>query len=228
MEIKHADFVKSAVYEKDYPEGLETIEFAFVGRSNVGKSSLINSLTNRKKLAKTSKTPGRTQLINFFLINKEFNFVDLPGYGFAKVPMAIKSNWGKIIGDYLMSPRKKLVFVLLDIRRVPSGEDMEMLEWLSHYEANYTIIFTKCDKLSNNEKFKQLKEIRKKLEFNNDDVLFYSSLSGNGKIELLEYIEEVVADSESYHTTAINLSLEETEESDEEQEENSDREEFGK
>ena len=206
MEIKHADFVKSAVYERDYPEALDKIEFAFVGRSNVGKSSLINSLTGRKKLAKTSKTPGRTQLINFFLINKEYNFVDLPGYGFAKVPMSVKSNWGKIIGDYLTSQRKKLVFVLLDIRRVPSGEDMEMLEWLAYYDADYTIIFTKCDKLSNNEKFKQLKEIRKKLEFRNEDVLFYSALTGYGKSELLEFVGEVVNEEiEDYHPTEISF-----------------------
>ncbi len=194
MKINKADFIKSAVYAKDYPEALENIEFAFVGRSNVGKSSLINSVTNRKKLAKTSKTPGRTQLINFFLINEDTYFVDLPGYGFAKVPMAVKKNWGNIIGDYLSSDRKKLVFVLLDIRRVPSGEDMEMLEWLHHYNVPYTIIFTKVDKFSNNEKFKQLKLIKKKLEFRNEDVLFYSSLKGTGKEELLNYIGETVAE----------------------------------
>ncbi len=194
MKINKADFVKSAVYSKDYPEPLENIEFAFVGRSNVGKSSLINSVTNRKKLAKTSKTPGRTQLINFFVVNEDTYFVDLPGYGFAKVPMAVKKNWGNIIGDYLSSDRKKLVFVLLDIRRVPSGEDMEMLEWLHHYNVPYTIIFTKVDKFSNNEKFKQLKLIKKKLEFRNDDVLFYSSLKGTGKDELLNYIGETVAE----------------------------------
>lgn len=192
MEIKQAEFVKSAVYAKDYPEELENIEFAFVGRSNVGKSSLINSVTNRKKLAKTSKTPGRTQLINYFKINRDTYFVDLPGYGFAKVPKAVKSNWGNIIGDYLSSDRKKLVFVLLDIRRVPSGEDMEMLEWLHHYDVPYTIIFTKVDKFSNNEKFKQLKQIKKKLDFRNDDVLFYSSLKGTGKEELLEFVQETI------------------------------------
>ncbi|MBZ4682990.1 MAG: GTP-binding protein [Fusobacteriaceae bacterium] len=190
MEIKHADFVISAVEKAGYPEQLEYTEFAFVGKSNVGKSSLINSVTNRKKLAKTSKTPGRTQLINYFLINKQFYFVDLPGYGFAKVPKAVKDNWGKIIGDYLQSDRKKLVFVLLDIRRVPSGEDIEMLRWLEHNEVDYKIIFTKVDKLSNNEKFRQLKEIKKKLVFNNNDVLFYSSLNNTGKQELLDFIEE--------------------------------------
>ena len=101
MNIKQADFFKSAVFEKDYPEELANIEFAFVGRSNVGKSSLINSITNRNKLAKTSKTPGRTQLINYFLINKEFFFVDLPGYGFAKVPKEMKKEWGQTMERYL-------------------------------------------------------------------------------------------------------------------------------
>ena len=192
MEIKQADFVKSAVHEKDYPEILGNVEFAFVGRSNVGKSSLINSLTGRKKLAKTSKTPGRTQLVNFFICNKEFYFVDLPGYGFAKVPIEVKESWGRTMENYLKSERKKLVFVLLDIRRVPSAEDIEMLEWLTHYEVEYFIIFTKCDKLSNNEKFKQLKEIKKKLEFNNDDVLFHSSLSDYGKTEILEFVGEIL------------------------------------
>jgi len=192
MEIKKSDFVKSAVYEKDYPEVLDNVEFAFVGRSNVGKSSLINSLTNRNKLAKTSKTPGRTQLINYFLINGDTYFVDLPGYGFAKVPKAVKDNWGNIITSYLSSERKKMVFVLLDIRRIPSGEDMDMLKWLDHYEVPYTIIFTKVDKLSNNEKFKQLKEIKKKLVFDNEDVLFYSSLKGTGKKEVLEFIGEII------------------------------------
>lgn len=187
MEIKHADFVTSAVSNEKYPEKRE-IEFAFVGKSNVGKSSLINSVTNRKKLAKTSKTPGRTQLINFFDINKSFYFVDLPGYGFAKVPASIKKDWGRIIEEYLISERKKLVFVLLDIRRVPSGEDIDLMEWFDHYNIDYRIIFTKVDKLSNNEKYKQLKEINKKIEFDKEDVYFYSSLKNYGREELLEFI----------------------------------------
>lgn len=190
MDIKQADYVKSAVKSVDYPEIMANIEFAFVGKSNVGKSSLINSLTNRRKLAKTSKTPGRTQLVNYFIINHGFYFVDLPGYGFAKVPKQIKDNWGHIITEYLASERHKLVFVLLDIRRVPSQDDIEMLQWLDHYEVPFKIIFTKVDKLSNNEKFRQLKEIRKKLIFDNADVMFYSAHNGTGKEELLTYIGE--------------------------------------
>lgn len=187
MRIKKADFVKSAVKEADYPE-FNGIEFSFIGRSNVGKSSLINSLTGRRSLARTSKTPGRTQLINYFLIDNEIYFVDLPGYGFAKVPDSVKKNWGKTIETYLISDRKKVVFLLLDLRRIPSGEDMEMLKWLEHFDVEYYIIFTKADKLSNNEKFKQLKEIKKKLQFDNEDVFFYSALKNTGKEELTDFI----------------------------------------
>lgn len=187
MEIKQADFVTSAVNEKGYPEK-RGLEFAFVGRSNVGKSTLINSVTNRKKLAKTSKTPGKTQLINYFLINREYYFVDLPGYGFAKVPKSITKKWGETMAEYLISDRKKIVFLLIDIRRIPSGEDITMLEWLEHYNIDYRVIFTKADKLSNNQRFRQLKEIRKKLEFDNEDVFFYSALSKEGKEDLLEFI----------------------------------------
>lgn len=192
MNIKQADFVKSAVYEKDYPEQLNNIEFAFVGRSNVGKSSLINSITGRKKLAKTSKTPGRTQLINYFKINNEFFIVDLPGYGFAKVPKEMKAEWGKTMDRYIASPRKKLVFVLLDIRRIPSQEDIEMLVYLDHHDIPFKIIFTKMDKVSNNEKFKIMKEIKKKIEFHNEDVFFHSSLSDNGKEDILNFIETML------------------------------------
>ena len=165
MEIKSADYTRSCVRESDYPEKYDKVEMAFVGRSNVGKSSLINSLVKRKNLARTSKTPGRTQLINFFTINNDRYFVDLPGYGFAKVPANIKKNWGNLIEEYLKSDRRKVVFVLLDIRRVPSGED--------------------------NEKFKQLKEIKKKLVFDNEDVFFHSSLKNTGREEILDFIASI-------------------------------------
>ncbi|WP_294704733.1 ribosome biogenesis GTP-binding protein YihA/YsxC [uncultured Fusobacterium sp.] len=196
MKIKQSEFVKSAVYEKDYPIELKNMEFAFVGRSNVGKSSLINSITGRKKLAKTSKTPGRTQLINYFKVNNEFYVVDLPGYGFAKVPKEMKAEWGKTMERYVASSRKKLVFVLLDIRRIPSEEDIEMLVWLDHHDIPFKIIFTKMDKVSNNEKFKCLKDIKKKIEFHNDDVFFHSSLNDLGKEDILNYIESLLIKEE--------------------------------
>jgi len=192
MEIKISEFIKSAVKEETYPETVGSVEFAFVGRSNVGKSSLINSLTNRKKLARTSKTPGRTQLVNFFLVNQEVYFVDLPGYGFAKVPKSMKAEWGRTMENYLASNRNKLVFVLLDIRRIPSGEDLEMLQWLDHFDVDYKIIFTKVDKVSGNEKFKQLKAIKKKIEFKNSDVLFHSALKHIGRDDVLDFIDEVI------------------------------------
>lgn len=187
MKINKSEYLKSAVLEKDYPEE-KGIEFAFVGRSNVGKSSLINFLLGKKNLARTSKTPGRTQLINFFLINNQFYFVDLPGYGFAKVSQEMKKNWNKTINNYLISNRKKVIFVLLDIRRIPSNDDFEILNWLENCNLEYYIIFTKTDKLSNNQLQKQLKEIKKSLIFNNEDVFFSSSLSKKGKDDILNYI----------------------------------------
>ena len=187
MEINKSEFVISAVSSTKYPESID-VEFAFVGRSNVGKSSLINSLTNRRGLAKTSKTPGKTQLINYFKINREFYFVDLPGYGFAKVPASVKQNWGAIIEEYLSSERKKLVFVLLDIRRIPSPDDKEMIGWLEHFKIDYRIIFTKTDKLSNNEKFNQLQALRKVINVDSEDVFFYSSLTKAGREKVLEFI----------------------------------------
>lgn len=191
LEIKNAEYVRSCVKLENYPDKLDNTEIAFVGRSNVGKSSLINSLVKRKNLARTSKVPGRTQLVNFFIINKNRYFVDLPGYGFAKVPASVKKDWGYIIDQYLKSDRKKIVFVLLDIRRIPSNEDIEMLEYLEYNKIEYYIVFTKSDKLSNNEKFKQLKEIKKKLVFNNEDVFFHSSLKNIGNQEILELISKI-------------------------------------
>lgn len=189
MKILKSEYVKSCNRKNDYPSTNKR-EFAFIGRSNVGKSSLINSLLSRRNLARTSKTPGRTQLVNFFKVNDDFLFVDLPGYGFAKVPADVKKNWSNIIETYLSSDRNKTIFLLLDIRRIPSAEDIQMLEWLEHFNTDYYIIFTKTDKLSNNEKFRQLKEIKKKLSFDNEDVFFYSSLKNTGREELLNFIEE--------------------------------------
>lgn len=192
MIIKSAQYVLSAAIVDQFPHEFP-IDFAFVGRSNVGKSSLINALTNHSKLAKTSKTPGRTQLVNFFAINHCCYFVDLPGYGFAKVPKAMKEAWGKSMQAYLMEDRPKVLFILLDIRRVPSDEDLMILRWCDHYDLPYKIIFTKCDKLSNNERFRQLKEIRTRLEFHNEDVFFHSSLKKSGNDAILQFIAEEIS-----------------------------------
>jgi len=193
MKIKSASYVLSAARAEQYPLD-HKIDFAFVGRSNVGKSSLINAITNHNKLCKTSKTPGRTQLVNFFDINKELYFVDLPGYGYAKVPKEMKKEWGKSMERYLMDERYKVIFVLLDIRRVPSDEDMMILKWCAHYKVPFKIVFTKCDKLSGNEKFRQLKEIRTRILFENDDVFFHSSLKKTGGDAILDYVEECVVE----------------------------------
>lgn len=193
MQVKSAVFVKSAADSTGYPP--ETVpEIAFAGRSNVGKSSLINTLLNRKSLVKTSSTPGRTQLINFFLINDNFHFVDLPGYGYAKVPLAVKKNWGPMMEAYL-SKRRSLAAVvfILDIRRVPSQEDMQMLDWLQSYSVNAVIVTTKCDKVSKNEKAKNLKIISEKCGKPVSSIITFSSLAKEGVEALWGRIEESVS-----------------------------------
>ena len=148
MKILSAEFVTSATRPSQYPPA-ELPEVAFVGRSNVGKSSLINTLVNRKHLVKTSSTPGRTQLINFFDINDNLTFVDLPGYGYARVPAAVRKKWGPMIETYL-STRKTLkgVVIILDIRRLPREEEQNLIQWLAHFSICGIIVLTKTDKLS--------------------------------------------------------------------------------
>lgn len=147
MLIKQSEFITSAAKPNQYPTDNRP-EIAFVGRSNVGKSSIINSLTNRRSLAKVSSTPGKTRLVNFFLINNKFYLVDLPGYGYAKVSKAEKESWGKIIENYLLNrPVLKKVVLLVDSRHKPSDDDILMYNWIKHYNYNTVIIATKKDKL---------------------------------------------------------------------------------
>lgn len=188
FKIKNSEFITSAVKREQYPEtGLP--EIAFVGRSNVGKSSIINALTNRRKLAKVSQTPGKTRLINFFLINNnEAYLVDLPGYGYAKVSKTEKSSWGNTIETYLNDRNElKRVVLLVDSRHKPTADDIQMHEWIKFYGYDEVIIATKSDKLSNNELRKSEKVIREALKLNKEDALyFFSSVNKKGKDELID------------------------------------------
>lgn len=169
-------------------------EVAIVGRSNVGKSSLINRLANRKNLAKSSSTPGKTRTINYYCFNKSWYLVDLPGYGFAKVAQSEKARWAKMVEKYLAN-RKTLrgVILLVDIRHSPSQEDRMMKDWLEHHQIPYMVVATKADKLSRSARQKNLAMIRKELELPiEQQPLAFSAASGEGKEELLQSLEEIM------------------------------------
>ena len=181
MNVFQADFIKSAAKPKDYPPpGLP--EVAFVGRSNVGKSSLINVLAGRKGLVRTSSTPGRTQLINFFDINSILTLVDLPGYGYAKAPPDLRKQWGPMIESYLsLRESLKAVVLILDVRRVPSDGDLQMLRWLELYNIPPIFVLTKCDKLSKNEQARQKAIIAAAIKRDKGMLLSFSALSKEGR-----------------------------------------------
>ena len=185
MIINKSEFITSAVRREQYPEdGLN--EVAFVGRSNVGKSSIINALTNRRKLAKVSQTPGKTKLINFFLINDAFYLVDLPGYGYAKVSKKEQESWGNTIETYLTAREElKRVILLVDSRHKPTADDITMHEWIKHYGYDVIVVATKSDKLSNNALAKSKKIIKETLNLTENDTLcFFSSLNKKGAEQL--------------------------------------------
>ena len=181
MKITSAEFITSATKPSQYPPTAMP-EIAFAGRSNVGKSSLINTLVNRKHLVKTSSTPGRTQLINFFDINQRMGFVDLPGYGYAKVPVAVRKKWGPMIETYL-SGRETLrgVVVIMDIRRIPRQEELNLLGWLNHYAIAGILVLTKTDKLSKNKQAKQHHLIARALERPKNDFILFSAKTRRGR-----------------------------------------------
>lgn len=194
MKIISAEFMISAVSDKQYPPG-NLPEFAFVGRSNVGKSSLINSLLNRKKLVKTSGTPGKTQMINFFDVNHEFVFADLPGYGFAKVPKAVQKKWQALVEQYLIQRENlRTVVMIIDVRRKPTDLDLHMQEWLEQNEVDTILVATKSDKLSQAEQSKQIKKIRQAFVGDaNNPLVAYSSKKDKGRKELWKLLEQRMA-----------------------------------
>ena len=192
MIITSAEFIKSAVKPSQYPPA-DAPEIAFAGRSNVGKSSLINKLLNRRRLVKTSSTPGRTQLINFFSINETFTFVDLPGYGYAKVPQHIRKKWGPMVETYLSS-RKTLkgVVLVLDIRRTPRVEESDLINWLNHYRLSLILVLTKIDKISKTKQNKQRKTVAESLSVEESELILFSAKSGAGKETLWKAIENLL------------------------------------
>lgn len=191
MKITSAEFIKSVFVEEEWPRD-ELPEIAFLGRSNVGKSSLINSLLGVKGLARTSSTPGRTQSLNFFLINNRFRFVDLPGYGYARVPKIIRASWGEMATNYL-AKRMQLVLSIqiVDSRHEPTTLDLQLNEWLATHAKPRIIVATKSDKLSNNELRKSLKRAQSVLD--TERVIAYSAVTGKGREEIWRTIEEALA-----------------------------------
>lgn len=188
MHVTSAEFVTSAVKPPQYPAP-DYPEIAFAGRSNVGKSSLINKLVNRRRLVKTSNTPGRTQLINFFLINDRLSMVDLPGYGYAKVPKAVKKKWGPMIEKYLAErPCLQAVVLLMDLRRTPKVEEFNLIDWLRHYGIPMILVMTKADKLSKTKQNRQRQLAAQTLGLENEDLLLFSAKSGLGKEALWNQI----------------------------------------
>ena len=199
MIITSANFVTSAVTPSQYPEAVLP-EIAFAGRSNVGKSSLINTLINRKNLVKTSKTPGRTQLINFFLINEAISLVDLPGYGYAKVPQSVKKTWGNMIETYLLQ-RETLtgLVMIMDIRRSPGMEDLNFIDWLKQQRIPTILILTKIDKLSKNKQFNQIGRIAEILETSKNELLLFSAKTKTGADDLWKTIVSLIERQTEYH-----------------------------
>ena len=193
MKIVSADFIKSAFEEADWPRDQKP-EIAFLGRSNVGKSSLMNSLLGVRGLARTSSTPGRTQAVNFFLINEKFRFVDLPGYGYARAPKDVKAKWNSAATDYLASRAQLVLSIhLVDSRHEPTKQDLQLHEWLVHHDRPHLIVATKSDKLSNNELRKNIERTRRVLK--SDEVVPFSATTGRGREETWRVIERVLKGS---------------------------------
>lgn len=195
LRIVKSDLDTVAVKPSQYPPD-DMKEIAFAGRSNVGKSSLLNLITGRKKLARVSGSPGKTRTINFYIINDEFRIVDLPGYGYAKVSKSMSENWGDMMETYFQRREGlKKVVQLVDIRHKPSAQDVQMYNYLKHYGLDGIVVCTKADKVSRNEAQKNIAMIRKTLELSNEDkVIPVSSLKKTGCDVLIEEIEKILED----------------------------------
>lgn len=191
MKIKDARLVISATSYEQYPSELPAI--ALAGRSNVGKSSLINTVLGRKSLARTSSTPGKTRTINFYIVNEAFYLVDLPGYGYAKLSKKEKEKWSDIMEEYFERANIRCLFLLLDIRHEPKDSDLQMLEFCYHYNIPVEIIATKSDKLTKNQLSKNIAMLKRELNLNSIEHIHpHSSLNRAGTEEILELISEII------------------------------------
>lgn len=198
--LGQAKFIKTAIWPKDYPvlrnqQGTILTEIAVAGRSNVGKSSLLNHLFRSRHLVKTSTTPGKTQALNFFTWNDDLTFVDLPGYGYASVPHSIRKQWGPMVQAYLESRESlKLILFLMDIRRVPNDDDRQFIEWVAHQKKAMIVVFTKVDKVNQTEKNKNTQRILAELGAGNIHYVYYSVPKDQGRLELIRMIQDALAD----------------------------------
>lgn len=193
MKIIKSDLEAVAVKPSQYPSD-DLKEIAFAGRSNVGKSSLLNTITGRKKLARVSGSPGKTRTINFYIVNDEFRIVDLPGYGYAKVSRSVSESWGEMMEKYFESRENLLKVVqLVDIRHEPSKQDIEMYQYLRHYGLDGVVVATKADKISRNQIQKHIKMIRQTLKLSGEDLVIpVSSLKKTGQEQLLDIMEHLL------------------------------------
>ncbi len=203
MKITSAEFISSIYDLRTLPKSVLS-EFVFVGRSNVGKSSMINKICNRKSLAKIGSVPGKTRQLNYFLINEEFYLVDLPGYGYAKVPEQIRAGWRKLVEEYISERQNvNMVFVLIDARHEPTYLDELMVSWLEYYEIPFAIVLTKSDKISKNKMEKQIYRASKIV--NNDelcrDFIPFSIISGEGRNEVIGLIGDALKNQKTNNET---------------------------
>ena len=191
MNIHNVQFEISAVTEKQYPKnGLA--EIAMVGRSNVGKSSLINKTLNRKNFARVSSKPGKTATINFYNVDNKLRLVDLPGYGYAKVSRQEKQKWGEMIQHYLdIREELKMIFLLVDCRHAPSDDDLLMLEWIRYYQKPFAVIATKADKVKPSQREGAINVICEDLQIEPDELIVFSAETGDGREKILALWEEV-------------------------------------
>ncbi|MGB2980524.1 MAG: ribosome biogenesis GTP-binding protein YihA/YsxC [Candidatus Zixiibacteriota bacterium] len=191
--VKSAAYVKSVVDLKTLPQD-RLPEVAFAGRSNVGKSSALNKLVNVKGLAKTSSTPGKTRMINFFLVNQNLYFVDLPGYGYARAPKSMQKSWGKLVEDYLKERGNlKGTVLLVDSRRGLLDPDLQLLEWLDHYGKNKLVVLTKKDKLSRSAVLESARKTCEVLKLDSGSLVLFSAKTGEGKDKILNWIQQVIS-----------------------------------